>query len=165
MNASPINQVAKMVHMLNKAPSFMRVWLRSKAFGLKIPYAGRASIRVQHLDNIQCVIELRNRRKVQNHIGTLHAASMALAAESASGYLVGMNVPDGKIPVIKKLSVEFNKRTKGNIVAKAHLTDEQINQMKELEKGEVTVAVSITDEEMKEPVNCTMVWAWTPKRR
>lgn len=158
------NSLAKMVYSLNKAPLFMRSWLMSKAFGSKIPFAGRASLRIQHLDHERCEIKLSNRKKNQNHIGTLHAAAMALAAESATGYLVGMNVPNGKIPVIKQLSVTFEKRTKGSIIAKAHLTPEQIESMHTQEKGEVLVAVTITDEDNKNPVQCAMLWAWTPKR-
>ena len=146
------NSLAKMVYSMQRAPVFMRSWLISKAFGSKIPFAGRASMHIAHLDHESCEIRLTNRKKVQNHIGTLHAAAMALAAESATGYLVGMNVPNGRVPVIKQLSVTFEKRTKGSIVAKAHLTPEQREIMVSQEKGEVLVAVTITDEEGKEPV-------------
>ena len=159
------NQVTKMVAAIDRFPGFMKTWALSKAFGTVIPYAGRAKIRVETLNHHECVVTLANRRKVQNHIGTLHAAAMALVAESATGFLVGMNVPKDKVPVIKELGVAFHKRTSGGIQAKAHLTDDQIQQMQTQEKGEVIVPVTVTDAEGKEPVECRMVWAWTPKRR
>ena len=44
-------------------------------------------------------VVLPNNRRIQNHIGGLHACSMALAAESATGMVVGMNVPDTHLPL------------------------------------------------------------------
>jgi hypothetical protein len=37
--------------------------------------------------------------------------------------------------------------------------------MRDTEKGEVSVAVRLTDEAGVEPAEATMIWAWTPKRR
>jgi hypothetical protein len=34
-----------------------------------------------------------------------------------------------------------------------------------MDKGEVTVPVTITDESGGEPIQCEMVWAWVPKAR
>jgi acyl-coenzyme A thioesterase PaaI-like protein len=157
--------VASIVARLKKSPEFMHSWLLSTAFGLMIPYAGRSKVRIQRLTAKQSIITIKNRRSVQNHIGGIHATAMAIAAESATGYLVGMNVSDACVPVIKTLKVDYEKRCKGSIKAVAELSDAQLEQIKTQEKGEVTVSVVITDEENKEPVQCEMIWAWTPKRR
>jgi hypothetical protein len=47
----------------------------------------------------------------------------------------------------------------------ATLSAEDRERMRTAEKGEVTVAVVVTDEANAEPIHCTMIWAWTPKRR
>ncbi|MDN3647538.1 DUF4442 domain-containing protein [Reinekea marina] len=160
-----LNKVSKTVARLEKAPKFMRTWVLSTAFGTMIPYAGRSKVRVEKLTHSQSVITIKNKRSVQNHIGSIHATAIAIAAESATGYLVAMNVPDSSVPVIKTLKVDYEKRCKGNITAEAHLTDAQREQIKTQEKGEVTVPVTIIDGENKQPVQCEMIWAWTPKRR
>lgn len=59
------------------------------------------------------VVTIKNRRRVQNHIGGLHACGMALAAESATGIVVGMNVPDSAIPLCKSMKVNFVRRCEG----------------------------------------------------
>ena len=41
---------------------------------------------------------IAHRRKVQNHIGGVHATATALLAETATGMVVGMNLPDEKLP-------------------------------------------------------------------
>ncbi len=108
---------------------------------------------------------VRNRRVVQNHIGGVHAAAMTLVAETATGMVLAMNLPDDRVPVIKSMKVEFKKRAKGAIRAEASLTREQIEKIRTTGKGEVLVAVRVTDEVGTEGVFYEMLWAWTPKRQ
>ena len=160
-----LNKVARIVANLKKSPAFMHNWVLSAAFGFMIPYAGRTKVRIEHLTEEKSIITIKNRRKVQNHIGSIHATAIAIAAESATGYLVAMNVPDTSVPVIKTLKVDYEKRCKGNIRAVATLSETERELIRTQEKGELTVTVTVTDSENKEPVTCEMVWAWTPKRR
>ena len=46
---------------------------------------GTAGLRVDELSLSKSKVFLKNRTRVQNHIGSLHACSMALAVESATG--------------------------------------------------------------------------------
>jgi len=64
-----------------------------------VKLAGTAGLRVEKLTEREVEVVLKNKRRIQNHIGGLHACSMALAAESATGMVVGMNVPDTHIPL------------------------------------------------------------------
>ena len=106
-----------------------------------------------------------NKNKVQNHIGQIHAAATTLLAETASGMAVGMNIPDDKLPLMKNLTVKFIKRSQGQQRAIASLTNDQIKQIRETEKGEVNVAVKVTDETEDEVVIVEMIWAWVLKKR
>ena len=99
------------------------------------------------------------------HVGSVHAAAMALLAESSTGFVVGVNLPGDKLPLIKEMNFKYVKRAQGDMHAVAHLTDEQIALMQTQEKGEVTVAVKVTDAQGIEPVLCEMIWAWVPKSR
>ena len=159
------NRMSKAVNTLNKAPKGMRVWLVSKAIGKVVKLAGTTKTRIEKLTYHESTIVVRNLKRNQNHIGSVHACGMALAAESATGLLVGMNVPDSRVPVIKSMNIDFVKRSSGDITAKAHLTDEQVALIRETEKGEVTVPCTVTDAKGVEPITVEMIWAWTPKRR
>ena len=106
-----------------------------------------------------------NRRKVQNHIRGVHAAGMVLLAETATGFCVGMNVPDDKLPLIKTMKVDFQRRAVGGMTAVATLRPEQIALMQQQDKGEVTVPVVITDESGQQPIQAEMIWAWVPKQK
>lgn len=137
----------------------------SFVFGRIIKFAGTAKIRIDMLEFKGSKLTLKNRRRVQNHIGSVHAAATGLLGESATGFLIGLHIPDDKIPLLKSMHVDYVKRSQGDLVAMAVVTDQQISDMRNTVKGEVTVKVVITDEKGNEPVNCEYVWAWIPKKK
>ncbi len=159
------NRLAGIVSKINALPDFARSRALSLFFGKAVPFTGTAGIRIESLDQDRCVISIANKRRVQNHIGGVHAVASLLLAESATGFLVGLNVPDDKVPVIKTAHAEYTKRAKGDMRVEAHLTEEQKQRMRTEEKGETAVAVTIRDSEQKQPIEIEMVWAWTPKKR
>lgn len=159
------NFLHRIVSKLDNLPASVRTQGLSLLFGRTVRFAGTAGVRVEQLSTTESILVLRNRKKVQNHIHSVHAAAMGLLAESATGFLVGMNVPDSRVPVIKTMHIDYVKRASGDLRAVATLTAEQIAMMQAQEKGEVTVAVTVTDAKGIEPIKCQMVWAWTPKIR
>jgi acyl-coenzyme A thioesterase PaaI-like protein len=126
---------------------------------------GAARIRFEKMTDTEVVLTLRNRRRMRNHIGQIHAAAMTLLAETATGMLAGMNVPDDKMPLIKLFTVRFARRTQGALKAVATLSAEQQEQMRSTDKGETLVTVRVTDETGEEVIVCEMLWAWTLRRR
>ena len=151
------NRMSKLVGMIERLPTKMQSPALSVLLGRVVKFLGTSGIQVHSLTQHEAVMSLANRTKVQNHIKGVHAAAMALLAESATGFVTGMNVPDDKILVIKSLHVDYVKRAQGDLRAVAQLTDEQIAQITSQEKGEVTVAVTITDERGTQPVQCEMI--------
>src|SRR5690554_8139327 len=99
-----------------------------------------------------------NKKKAQNHIGSVHAAAMALMAESATGFITGLSVPDSRILVIRNMELEYIRRATGDMKAVASFSDEQIAYIKETEKGDIVVPVVITDSTGEETVKARMVW-------
>ena len=159
------NMLSRIVGTMNRLPGLARKRALSAFFGRTVPFTGTTGIRVEKLEPMLCIISLPNKRRVQNHIGSVHAVASLLIAESATGFLVGMNVPDSRVPVIKTINAEFVKRAKGDMRVVASLSPEQVELIRNTEKGETAVQVAIHDSEEKEPILIQMVWAWTPKRR
>lgn len=159
------NKLASIVAKINQLPEFARPKALSLFFGKAVPFTGTAGIRIEALDQERCVISLKNKRRVQNHIKGVHAVASLLLAESATGFLVGLNVPDDKVPVIKTAHAEYTRRAKGDMKVEAYLTAEQRERMLTEEKGETSVPVTIHDSEGQQPIEIEMIWAWTPKRR
>lgn len=159
------NRLAGIVAKLNLLPEFARTRALSLFFGRAVPFTGTAGIRVEVLESSRCVISLPNKRRVQNHIGSVHAVASLLIAESATGFLVGLNLPGDKVPVIKTVHAEYTRRASGDMRVEAHLTAEQQERLRTEEKGDTPVAVTIWDGDEKEPIEIEMIWAWTPKKR
>jgi acyl-coenzyme A thioesterase PaaI-like protein len=159
----PTNRLSKMVKATSKLPKSIRSSLWSKAFGRVVPMVGSANIRYLEVSHAKVVVKIENHKAMQNHIGQVHACAMALIAETATGFVTGMNVPDACIVLIKSLKVDFKRPSKGAMIAIATLSDEQQTLMQTTEKGETLVTVKITDESGEEPIQCEMLWAWVAK--
>ena len=157
------NRLSKLVKATAKLPKGIRSTLWSKAFGRIVPMVGSANIRYLEVSHDKVVVKIENHRAMQNHIGQVHACAMALIAETATGFVTGMNVPDSCIVLIKSLKVDFKRPSKGAMTAVATLTDEQQKLMQTSEKGETLVSVVVTDESNQEPIQCEMLWAWVAK--
>ena len=158
------NQLSRTVAQLQGIP-LIGQWATSFALGRVVPFVGTAGLRYEVISTERVVVRIRNQRKVQNHIKGVHAAAMALLAETATGFCVGMNLPDDKLPLIKSMKVDFVRRAVGGLTAVASLQPEQIALMRSQDKGEVTVPVVITDESGQQPIQAEMVWAWVPKQK
>ncbi|TBW54827.1 DUF4442 domain-containing protein [Marinobacter halodurans] len=159
------NRLHGIVNRINQLPEFARSRALSLFFGRAVPFTGTVGIRIESLDENRCVISLANKRRVQNHIGGVHAVASLLLAESATGFLVGLNVPDDKVPVIKTVHADYTKRASGDMRVEASVTPEQQQRMREEDKGQAPIQVTIQDAEGKEPITIEMIWAWTPRKR
>ena len=157
------NRLSKLVKATSKLPKGIRSTLWSKAFGRVVPMVGSANIRYLEVSHSKVMVKIENHRAMQNHIGQVHACAMALIAETATGFVTGMNVPDSCIVLIKSLKIDFKRPSKGAMIATATLTDEQQKLMQGTEKGETLVSVRVTDESGEEPIQCEMLWAWVSK--
>ncbi|MCU0694804.1 MAG: DUF4442 domain-containing protein [Polyangiaceae bacterium] len=160
-----MNKLARTIAYFDRLPTPIRRRAVSAFMGRMVPFVGTASARIDEMSARRVVVVIPNRRHVQNHIRGVHAAAMTLAAETASGFVVGMNVPDDRLPLMKSLRVEFRKRLQGAIRVEATLTDEQLREIAEQQKGEVSVRLTASDDAGQEPIVCEMVWAWVPKKR
>jgi len=160
------NIMSNVITKMQMLPLPARKQAMSKFFGFVVKFFGTAGIRVDEMNSTRTVMTLKNRTKVQNHIGTVHAAAMSLLAESATGLLVAYTLSDDKLPLMKSMSFNYVKRAApGELVAVAELTPSQLDLIRNEDKGEVTVKVTITDTKGVEPVICEMLWAWVPKKR
>ena len=159
------NRLERQLERLSEVPTFARPWFRSVVLGRAVPFTGTAKLRYEEMSPGSVQIFVANDHKVRNHIGGVHAVASTLAAETASGMVMGMNVRDDCIPVIKDMRVQFKKRGQGAMRAVATLSDAQRELIRSTTKGEVSVAVTVTDESGSQPLECEFIWAWIPAQR
>ena len=159
----PTNRLNKLVNATTKLPKGLKSTLLSQVFGKIVPMVGAAKIRYEDLSHAQVIVSLANHKAVQNHIGQIHACAMILLAETATGFVTAMNVPDSAVVLIKNIQVHYKRPTQGAMRAIATLTSEQQQLLQHTEKGETWVSVTVTDESGQAPIQCEMLWAWISK--
>ena len=159
------NNFSRFVDKVHQAPLFLQSFLLTRMFFSKVNYAKTTGIKITKVSNQEVIVTLANTKKVQNHIGGIHAVAAALIAESATGIVFGLNVPDKCIPLLKSMTMRYQRRMQGALTAKATMTDRQISQINSDEKGDMLIPVLINDESEQPPIECEMVWAWFSKKR
>lgn len=159
------NRIARSIAPLQGLPSFVRARAQTLVFRRVVPFTGTAGILFEEVTLERVVLRLDNRRRVQNHIHGVHAAAAALLGETATGFAVGINTPDDKLPLLRSMKIDYTRRAEGGLRAVATLTAEQREAIEQQPKGDVTVAVLVTDDKGTAPMECEFVWAWVPKKR
>ena len=161
------NQFTKLLSVTKYLPASARSSILSKAFGKVVPYVGTTGVYYETVDPNQVVVSLNNTKAVQNHIGSIHAVAITLLAETATGFILGLNLPSDRILLIKSYSVNFYRPIKkGQIAAVASLSDEQRLDILNTPKGEMVIPCVIDDRESdseRDPIVVEMTWAWIPK--
>jgi acyl-coenzyme A thioesterase PaaI-like protein len=139
---------------------------RAVAFAIRrtIPFVGTAGVDILEISPGRVELVLVNRRPVQNHIGGVHAAATALLAETASGLVLGMNIKDSAVPVLREMRIEYVRRAHGSLRAVGTLDAAAQAAVQGTDSGDLDVPVTVTDEAGEHPVECVMRWAWRPKR-
>jgi acyl-coenzyme A thioesterase PaaI-like protein len=161
----PSNRLSRTVHRMDNLPAGLRAWLISYAFGSTVRFVRTAGVRFLDLTEERALLTLPNRRKVQNHIHTAHAAAVALLGETATGAVFGMSVPDDKIPLLKSMRIHYVKLSKGDLRAEATLSAAERERILSDEKGDIAVPVKITDQTGEATVEAEFIWAWRSKKR
>lgn len=158
------NQFSRYITKIKKLPKSTHSFLLTKLFCSQVKYANTSKITIVDIESDKVLLTLANKKRVQNHIGGVHAIAAALLAESASGIVFGINLPDRSLPLLKSMTINYQRRMQGSLTAIATITDQQKEALT-AEKGDMNIAVSITDESGEEPIECLMSWAWVAKKR
>lgn len=94
-------------------------WFYSRLICWRAPYFGSISPRIERLESGRCVVSLRQRRRVQNHIGTVHAIALCNMAELAGGLATDATIPANMRWIPKGMSVRYLKKAAGRLTATA----------------------------------------------
>lgn len=90
-------------------------------FSRKAPYFGSIKPQVEFLQANRCVVLLRKRRAVQNHIGTVHVIAICNALEMAMGAAAEAGIPPHLRWIPKGMKVDYTAKASSDIRAIAEI--------------------------------------------
>ena len=94
-------------------------WLFSRAICFKAPYFATIAPRITLLEPGRCEAVIRHRRKVSNHIGTVHAIALCNLAELVAGVMIDASLPASMRWIPRGMAVEYLKKANGPMQAVA----------------------------------------------
>jgi acyl-coenzyme A thioesterase PaaI-like protein len=99
--------------------------LFSRVFTLKAPYFGTVRPRFVELRPNYAELTIRKRRRVQNHIGTVHVIAICNGLEAAMGALAEASIPAGKRWIPRGMEVAYTAKAVSDITCVAETDPEQ----------------------------------------
>jgi acyl-coenzyme A thioesterase PaaI-like protein len=91
----------------------------SAVFAQKAPYFATVRPRFTVLEPNHVELVLRDRRRVHNHLGTVHAIALCNGLEAAMGALAEATIPPGKRWIPRGMEVAYTAKATGDVTCVA----------------------------------------------
>ncbi len=135
-------------------------WLCSRAICFQAPYFSSISPLLELLEPGHAIASIKQRRRVQNHIGTVHAIALCNLAEFVGGLATDAAVTAEQRWIPKGMTVHYLKKALGPMRAEA-----QLDSIGELTEGAEKVARVLIKDRQNETVFSAEISMWvSPKR-
>jgi acyl-coenzyme A thioesterase PaaI-like protein len=137
-------------------------WLFSRAVCLRAPYFSTISPRFVALEPGRCEVRIKDRRRVHNHIGTVHAIALCNLAELSAGVMTEATIPAGMRWIPKGMTVEYLAKAVGTMHAVA---TPEVTPWESAEGYEWPVVIRVGDSTGKDVFRARITMWLSPRTR
>ncbi|MCH8846717.1 MAG: DUF4442 domain-containing protein [Proteobacteria bacterium] len=135
-------------------------WIFSRIIGFTVPYTGSIAANVVLLEPGHGVVTLKERRKVRNHLRSVHAMALANLAEMVTGLTLLNSLPDGTRCILTSMQIQYHKKARGLLTAECVCEIPQNN-----EEREMQVTGEIKNEVGEVVASATATWRIGPEKK
>ncbi len=157
-SSSPENPIVRLQRLWRSLESLPGgTWLFSRILGWVIPYTGTIGANVKILKPGFAKIQMRDRRRVRNHLHSIHALALANLGELTSGLAMLGTLPANTRGIPIQLSIEYFKKARGVLTAESHCTPPTVT-----EDTDFKVYADISDATGDQVARVTANWRLGP---
>lgn len=139
--AGAAERIRTLWHRLSPLPGGRFVF--SKLVGWNAPYTGSMGARVEELSDGYARATLEERRRVRNHLRSVHAVALVNLAELVSGLAMVYSMDSSLRGIVTHLEMDYHKKARGLLTATCRVPD--LASLRSGETGEREVPVEIHD--------------------
>lgn len=110
-----INSILKLWNFLSKYN--LGRWLFTRVIGWIAPYTGTIGAVITELRPGFVSVEMKDRFKVRNHLGSIHAIALMNLAEFSSGLATLTQAPSEVKGILTHLEIDYHKKARGKLKA------------------------------------------------
>ena len=136
-------------------------WMFARAVCWRAPYFASIAPRIAVLEPGRCEASIAHRRKVTNHIGTVHAIALCNLAEFAGGLMTDVSIPPTMRWIPKGMQVDYLGKANGTMRAVA---TPDVPAVEAAEGYELPVTVVVTDTKDQAVFRARIAMWVSPKR-
>jgi acyl-coenzyme A thioesterase PaaI-like protein len=144
-------------HRMSRVPGGRRLF--DLLLRWMVPYSGSIRPRVVELEPGRAVVTVRDRRRLRNHLRSVHAIALANLAELASGLAMTLALPASARGIPVRIRIDYLKKARGTITAHGRATPPAAV----TGETEADATAELTDQDGDVVATATVTWKLAPE--
>ena len=128
--------------------------------GRMAPYSGSIGATCLELEPGYAKVQLRDRKKVRNHLDCVHAIALANLGELATGLAMMASLPEDARGILAGIEMTYHKKARGTLPAECHCDPPSTS-----ETTDYRVTGEIRDASGTLVTTATALWRIGPRKR